>query len=207
MTHLTDIEHVDFLDGMLAPERARHLDGCASCREESERVRDALARAVDATMPEPSPLFWEHFSARVQEGVRAADTPAPAGWRAWAGSATVRWAFSGALLTLLLVGGLWKASAPPGGAPVPVEAPSAAVSPNDAFDVLDHLDADGEEAWALVRIVADDVLVEDASWDDAATEGLGVRPGSAERAIGTLTGAERTELARLLEAETKQPGA
>ncbi len=66
------------------------------------------------------------------------------------------------------------------------------------------LDADPEtdEAWALVRTVADDV-----AWDDAAAEGLGVRPGSPSARMATLTGEERSELVRLLEAETKQPGA
>ena len=37
---------------------------------------------------------------------------------------------------------------------------------------VELLDADSDEAWALVRTVADDV-----AWDDAAEEGLGVRPG------------------------------
>ncbi len=67
-----------------------------------------------------------------------------------------------------------------------------------------YLDPDPEtdEAWALVRTVADDL-----PWDDATEEGLGVRPDSAERALATLTRDERSELARLLEAATKQPGA
>jgi hypothetical protein len=65
----------------------------------------------------------------------------------------------------------------------------------------DAFDPDTDEAWALVRTVADDL-----SWDDAAAEGVGVRPGSAERAMMTLTVDERSELVRLLQAETKQPG-
>ena len=81
------------------------------------------------------------------------------------------------------------------------------MSPDAAgFDALDPAadpaDPADDVAWDLVRTVADDV-----SWDDGTVDGMGMRPGSAERAVGMLTTAERTELARLLEAELKQPGA
>ncbi len=53
--------------------RAAHLETCAACREQAAALaRDARAtrRAVD--VPEPSPLFWEHFSARVRDGASTA---------------------------------------------------------------------------------------------------------------------------------------
>jgi hypothetical protein len=207
MRHLTDVEHVDLLDGALAPSRASHVEECEVCRAASERMREVLARMSEAAIPEPSPLFWEHFSARVHEDVRDAETSAASGWWGWTDSATVRWAMSGALLTVLLVAAVWKASAPGSDVRAPLTtASTAAGSVADDVDLLDAIDPDTEEAWALVRTIADDVLLDDSSWDDAATEGLGVRPGSAERAMGTLTGPERSELVRLLEAETKQPG-
>jgi hypothetical protein len=224
MTHLTEVELVDLLDGALAASRERHLDECDSCRATATRMREAFARATDSGMPEPSPLFWEHFSARVHDGVRGAEPDQPSRWFGWAQGATLfnagfnaafnsgstsgKWAMSGALLTLLLVtgvwAGVWRANAP---VPEKLASPASTASVADGApdadpDALDAFDPETDEAWALVGTVADDVR-----WDDAAADGFGVRPGSVEHAMVTLTGAERSELVRLLEAETKQPGA
>ena len=114
MTHLTEVELVDWLDGILTPSRAVHLEACDACRATAARLREAVARAQDVEIPEPSPLFWEHFSQRVHDGVREASAGQPAGWLGWAQNATLRWATAGTVLTLLLVSGVWWASAPPG---------------------------------------------------------------------------------------------
>jgi hypothetical protein len=203
MTHLTDVELVDLLDGALVAARERHLDACDSCRATATRMREAFARAKDIEIPEPSPLFWEHFSARVHEGVRGAEADQPSRWFGWAQGATAKWALSGALLTLLMIGGVWRATAPvPLGPSQRTIASIAASIPGADRDAPEAFDPETDEAWALVRTVADDV-----TWDDAAADGFGVRPSSVEHAMVTLTGAERLELVRLLEAETKQPGA
>ena len=212
MTHLTDVELVDLVDGTLAPARARHLDACETCRARASAIRETLVRAAEAEIPEPSPLFWEHFSARVQEGVRA-ESVAPSGWFGWAQSATNnemgKWAMSGALLTLLLVAVVWRASAPRPASTA--SEPVATASSTDPAEP-DAFDPDLDEAWALVRTVADDVArdtpaSDEIAWDEVATEGFGVRPGAVEHAMVALTGDERSELLRLLQAETKQPGA
>ena len=204
MTHLTEAEFVDLLDATLPPSRESHLDACDDCRAVAATMRDALSRAAAVEMPEPSPLFWEHFSARVHEGVRGAESDAAATWFGWAHGETFRWAMSGALLTLLLVSGVWvsvwRARAP--GAATATTASNAPIADAASDRDLDGFDPDTDQAWALVRAVADDV-----SWDDAEAGGVGVRPGSAERAMVTLTTDERSELVRLLQAETKQPGA
>jgi len=214
MKHLTEAELVDFVDGALASSRRTHVEACDTCRAAAAELRQLLARAGDVQIPEPSPLFWEHFSARVHAGVREADVQEPSRWFAWAGNpvwrSSGRWALSGAVLTLLLVAVVWRASTPAPGrvAPtttIPVSSPGAQAD-SDALatsvSIDDAFDPDTDEAWALVRTVADDV-----SWDDTAAEGVGVRPGSAERAMLTLSVDERSELVRLLQAETKQPGA
>ena len=208
MTHLTDVELVDLVDGTLAPARARHLDACETCRASASAIRETISRAADAEIPEPSPLFWERFSARVQEGVRA-ESVAPSGWFGWAQSATVKWAVSGALLTLVLVAVVWRASAPrPASTASGPVATASSTGPADP----DAFDPDLDEAWALVRTVADDVArdtpaSDEIAWDEVATEGFGDRPGAVEHAMVALTGDERSELLRLLQAETKQPGA
>ena len=116
---------------------------------------------------------------------------------------------SGALLTLLLVAVVWRASAPRPASTA--SEPVATASSTDPAEP-DAFDPDLDEAWALVRTVADDVArdtpaSDEIAWDEVATEGFGVRPGAVEHAMVALTGDERSELLRLLQAETKQPGA
>ncbi len=82
---------------------------------------------------------------------------------------------------------------------VPVAATTTRPAPDVSGIGLDVDDVEADEAWALVRTVADDV-----SWDDVTAEGLGVRPGVAERAAMELTVAERSELVRLIDAEMQK---
>ena len=110
MTHLTDPEMIDLLDEILPASRAAHVDACARCRETAAALRAALTRAEAVDVPEPSPLFWEMFSVRVHDAVRETGIGEPGGgWLAWARTPGAKWAFSGALLTLLLVAGVWEA--------------------------------------------------------------------------------------------------
>lgn len=208
MTHLTEPELVDLLDGVLASSRQAHLDACESCRSRAARLREALAETADAEIPEPSPLFWEHFSARVHEGVREAEMGQPSRWFSWAPAGALKWAMPGAFLAILVVAGVWSGMWR-GSAPVPAtvaslgtDATVADVGSDGDQEAFDLETPGADEAWALVRTVADDV-----SWDDAAAERFGVRSGSVEHAMARLTGDERSELLRLLAAETKQPGA
>ena len=195
MRHLDDADFVDWLDGTLGPAPARHLEQCGQCRTRAGEVRDALVRTAEADVPEPSPLFWDHFQARVRAAV-GAEAIAATAWMpalrpaAWAG---------GAVLAFLLVFAVvtWRADDP---ATPPQAAPAANSSALAKGLETDDLEAD--EAWALVRTVADDV-----EWDEAQAAGLSARPGSAEHAALALTAAEQSELAQLLAAELKRAGA
>ena len=206
MTHLTDTEIVDFLEDVLPRARVAHLEACAPCRQKAHDARDAMTRAIEADIPEPSPLFWERFSERVHDEIRVA-AAAPAGWRRWTNHG-LRWALSGAIVVALLAGAAWRVTAPtlrhnvvPAQSPGPSPAGSGQARANDdAID--DGLNADADQAWAVVRTLADEV-----TWSDAVEVGLAARPDAAERAARTLTSDERSELLRLLEAETRRPGA
>ena len=204
MMHLTDAEFVDLVDGVLPEVRAAHVDRCDSCRSQAAAMRAVLARAVADDVPEPSPLFWTHLSHRVKETI-AIQTIDRRGWFAWVRQGRV-WPAAAALATFVLVVGIWRVL-PTSGHRAAVAALPMAASPstatasavNDA-DVDDDIDAD--EAWALVRTVADDV-----PWDQTHDAGISARPGSAERVALQLTPAERKELARLLEDELRRNGA
>jgi hypothetical protein len=200
MTHLNNPEIVDLIDGVLPSDRAAHSDRCEVCRARIEAVRETMARVAAVEIPEPSPLFWDHFSARVRAGVEEAGVPRESFAPSWLQHAGFRWIVSGVALALLLAAGAWRLSAP-GPAPRNAQAPPA---PTDFASATEDLtsSADLDEAWALVRTVADET-----TWNDMITAGLAVRPGWADRAALNLTADERDELLQLLKAEAKRPGA
>src|SRR5262245_5163055 len=99
MTHLTDAEIVDLIDHALPPDRMKHAASCASCSGRAEIARDALMRVDEVQVPEPSPLFWEHFSSRVRDGI-AADTPSSS-WRVFLQRPAAAWALSAALVLVV----------------------------------------------------------------------------------------------------------
>jgi hypothetical protein len=74
MTHLTPGELVDAADRTLAADRARHLEGCPRCRAEVDELAGILREAASVPVPEPSPLFWTHFSQRVHDAIAAEAT-------------------------------------------------------------------------------------------------------------------------------------
>ena len=60
----------------LAPTPATHLDGCDACRARARpTARRRCGACVGVDVPEPSPLFWDHFSARVRQAVAARAAP------------------------------------------------------------------------------------------------------------------------------------
>jgi hypothetical protein len=150
-------------------------------------------------VPEPSPLFWEHLSRRVADAVA---TPAPVRrpWLGWLSQPSSAWAAG--LAALALVAGVsisTRLGAPPDpttGTALPVVAQQVEAPPVEPDDL------EGDEAWALVRSIADEV-----GWDEAHAVGLSARPGAAERMALELTSREQSELAGLIEAELKRSGA
>ena len=204
MNHLSESEFVDLIDQSLPPARVRHVEGCVECRRQAEALRNALMHAADAAVPDPSPLFWSHFSARVREAIDS--SPPASSSFGWLHQNGFRWGIAGTVLVLVLIASVWRATttrtvrddARQMAATEAAAVPDGAAAGLDG-DVGDDVEAD--QAWALVRTVADDV-----SWEDVTAEGLGVRPGQAERAAMELTVEERSELVRLLNAEMPKKG-
>ena len=197
MSHFSAEEFVDLLDDVLPPARRAHLAACASCRAEADALSGVVARAAEGRdVPEPSPLFWGHLSARISAGMTA---PAAKTWKDlvwWPGSA---WAAGVASVVLVLLVSQASFHAPSSGvlsrAPFGVSSHSAAL----VADPPDDLDDDQD--WALVRSVADD-SVADAAHD----AGITTRPDAAERMTLELSSREKSELVQLLEGELKRTG-
>jgi hypothetical protein len=190
MNHLTAAELVDLLDGQLAPDRARHAESCEMCRAQIDGLRATLLRSAEATVPEPSPLFWDHLSARVREHI-AADAPADRRARfSWIRAH--RWLMvAGGTAAMVLVTTHWITES---------DLNLFRHAPQQTVDLLD--DAEGEKAWAAVREAAEDI-----AWEDAQEAGITAPPGSAEDAMTRLTDKERERLITLLEEELKRTGA
>lgn len=176
MRHLRDDEIVDALDGALSETRERHLASCAACRREVDLVADMTSRAAEVDVPEPSPLFWEHFQARVRLAVDEEPPPLLRASRTW----SLRWATTAAVLLVLLVAGwIWRA-----------DLPSAAPTAADLERPV--------PAWELLERAADDSV-----WEEDVI-GYELSPGTTERVLATLSTDERQVLAQLIEAELSQ---
>lgn len=181
MSHLTPEELVDAADGMLPPGRHAHLASCEACRRDVELLAGLLREAAEVPVPEPSPLFWTHFSARVREAVALESAPAR-GWSAW-----LRWPalvpLAGlALVLLALVGTLAQTGVRP-------DTPAANVP--DTWTAADV--PLGRDNWELVAEALGPL-----DWDTAGAAGLAVTPGDVDAVLLDLDEDVQRELSRLL---------
>ena len=201
MKHFTDSELADLIAGTLAGNRAAHADACTACRAHADALRAVLIDDV----PEPSPLFWDHFAARVADAVRN-DTPdAPAGpLPEWLNGPAITWALAASVAILLTVAGVWRTTlhAPPANRAAAATAVRGAAPVPDTYAPAATDDIDADRAWAVVRTAA-----EGLEWDDARAAGISLNPGAAEGLALELTAEERSELARLIAVEMKRRGA
>jgi len=175
--HLRPEEFVDAMDGLLEPMRRDHLATCEECRTQLEGVQAAQLEALEVPMPEPSPLFWDHFSARVQGATRDLDATPRRWWQ-------LDWRPIGALATaagaLALVLTLRPAHV----------VPTAGIS-------LPAIEDDG--SWDIMVS-----MVSEASWEDV-RDAVVPALGTADAAIDELNAAQREELVRLLKKEIGNP--
>lgn len=178
MTHLTSDELLDAMEGMLDAERQAHLSTCEECQRQLADLSGVLGEAKQVSIPEPSPLFWQHFSRRVSVAID--ESRSTRGWPAW-----VRWQVllpvgAVALIVAALAVGVPKQDPP---VDLALDAPAGVV----------------EDSWLTL---AD--LVGDVDLDTAAAAGMIGKPGAAERAVLELTTEEQQELTRLLRAELQR---
>jgi hypothetical protein len=159
--HLRPDDFAAALDGTSGERATTHLTSCAMCREELATLRTQWDAVAAADVPEPSPLFWDHFSARVRQATVQA--PPDAGW--WSLRRLVL-AGGAAGVAVLLGVGLWPPASfvgEGGGVPI-VEAPEVIVAFDDvatAFEAMPVDDVDafspaGMATWAMVDDLTDD---------------------------------------------------
>jgi hypothetical protein len=193
MRHLTSVELVDLAEGTRAESSAPHLVTCEACRHQLAQLRAAMSTAEAFEVREPSPLFWDHLSARVHEAVAAEGRPRGQSWSGWASRFTIPMA-AGVLAALVLAAlvTMRTSLAPESGGPV-LEPPTAIVRTTEPL---------AEDA--SLALVAD--LAAGLDWDGATDAGL-TMVGGADGAIKQLNAGERRELDRLLKEALAKPGA
>lgn len=196
--HLTPDEFIDAAEGTQREASLPHLSVCDACREHLAAMRATMAAAAEADVPEPSPLFWESFAARIHEHLETESDLR--WWLAWTWPRVLIPLSAVALLALVVAlvpntrlgrpgSGMRIASTPT------TAVPAANVDP--ATDV--ELAAD-----PLLTLVAD--LSANMDLDGAAAAGLAGR-NSAEQAVTHMNNDELRALQRLLQAELARPGA
>jgi hypothetical protein len=191
--HLTSEELLDLAEGTRSESSAPHLAKCDHCRQQLNELRDVMA-TVQVDVPEPSPLFWEHFSARVSEAV-ASDAKSAS---SWFGIGRWSWGVAAAMTAVVLAIAVSRVPKPPanttrGSATVVAETPGA--------DIGSTLTAD-DPSFVLLRDLAGSL-----DWDAAAEVGISMDVGTADTAVAELSDAERTELQRLLREAISPTGA
>jgi hypothetical protein len=198
--HLKDDELVDLAEGARPESSAPHLASCEQCRRQVRDMREMMSVAADVDVPEPSPLFWGHLSARVHETV-AAGASQRRPWRDVAGWRRVlmpAWAAAVAALIIVVVLGS-RLTAPPSSPSSPA---SAAVVAKDAeaVDLWNDRASDDDESWTLMASLSAGLDLEGVGDTD-----LAVR-GSAEHAVTHMDPDDLRELQRLLTQELSPSG-
>lgn len=200
--HLSESECVDLAEDTLDPRRAAHVETCAPCREQADTLRVLLHDTRAVEVPEPSPLFWRHLSARVHDEIAADPGAGRGAWRGVGMRGLGPLAAAAAVIVALVSGGLLVRGVRDGYAPAGLGAGSVAGTPSPAAPDArrpDMPDAENAEVWAVLTAAASSV-----EFDDAHAVGMHVHPAAIDHAVQNLTAAERTELGRLLQSELKR---
>jgi hypothetical protein len=211
MRHLTSEQFVDLAEGTCDEASVPHLQTCHACRRELAALRAALTivsvadrnPAGDATeVPEPSPLFWDHFSARVRDAV--ANEGVPARRVSWHWSwPRVAMASAAAIAVALVVfnsnvraPGMMFRGAPPPAPPAPVE----------QVETLESLKPLGSADDPSLSLVAEYGSTLD--WDEMRKQmAVATHSGGTDETVADLNGGERQELQKLLKEELARPAA
>ncbi len=194
--HLNSDELVDLAEGTRHERSAPHLAGCERCRVQLRELRAMLAAAQDADVPQPSPLFWDHLSARVREAVAEEGAP-----RFFTRLKPSRYAWLAAAAALLIAVVVSSRSTAPARVSAPVARAVLVSDAPAAPELLDDVTSGDDPSLTLVAILSDE-----ADLETAREAGLAVR-GSAEHAVTHLSAGELRELRRLLKEEMTRSGA
>lgn len=232
--HLTESELADLAEDTLNPRRAAHVETCEDCRAQGSALRVLLGDTAGVAVPEPSPLFWDHLSARVRESVAAESRPRRFTWEwEWAGAGGFLPLAAAAAVLVAVMSGVWllrglgssdpalssrgdrvagAASVQPGAsagaaAAQPGASAGAASFPPGALVGAASADLGAPAIPNPENSEVWDLLTTAASGvglDEAHAAGMRVQPAAIDHAVLDLSPAELTELGRLLQTEMRR---
>jgi hypothetical protein len=145
-THLSPDDLAAAVDGTLGTVGTAHVEQCAACRAAVSELTALLTALKSEAAPEPSPLFWDHFSARVREAT--ANVPPPER-RAWTFGPPVL--AMGVLAVVALVLVVWSSSVRDRAVPAP---PSMTTATSE-------VPTDAEVAWEAMSEMAAAMTADD----------------------------------------------
>jgi hypothetical protein len=193
MRHLSSDQILDSAEGRGEPPA--HLASCLACRSRVEELKQVLALAATDSVPEPSPLFWNHFSERVRDAIAAEPAPLSARPR----FSFARTASLAAALAIIVIGvAVTMRTAEPVNSVVrgPVGLPEVAdIGGNPPLSPP----LDDDPTWMVMGELASQLNLEDAT-----EAGLTTGPDAAERAIAQMSEQEQREVVELLQAELQK---
>jgi hypothetical protein len=195
--HLKDDQLVDLAEGTRPESSAPHLASCEQCRRHVRDMRATMSVAAEVDVPEPSPLYWDHLSARVRETV-AREGPSRRPWldvAAW--RRVVMPACAAGVASLLIVAALSSRLMAP--APSPPARAAVAVEGTEAVDLWNDSASDDESLTLVASLSAGLDL-------EAAGEAGLAAGGSAEHAVTHMDDDDLRELQRLLAQELGPSG-
>jgi hypothetical protein len=203
MRHLNEEELLDLAEGARSEDLAPHLSSCAACRRQIAELRAVLLDARGVKVPEPSPLFWDHLSARVRDEVaavragRAGRKEEPGRSSGW----TLSWmswklVASTATLAAVAVAGIIALRGPSPATPAPDGSTSGAPIAIEASAAEDLTPLADDPSLSLIGDLAGDL-----DWELAIEAGLTTGTGPVERLLFEMSVDERLELQRILQQE------
>jgi hypothetical protein len=198
MSHLTSAQLIDLAENSVAglSEAAlSHVQSCAACQRQLEELRATMAAVSEVSVPEPSPLYWEHFSARVREAVANERVGSQVGVERWSWlRARTLWVAAASVAVLAVAVTLRVDREPASTSSVG----GAAVS---VIDLAEPLDPGDDPSLSLVGDLAADL-----DWDAASEAGFTTHIGVDNDAVTQLSDGERRELHQLLKGELGRSG-
>ena len=200
MTHLSAEQLIDIAEGRSERAAVAHAATCEACRAAVGELRATMTLAQTDGQHEPSPLFWDHFSARVGAAVRA-----EAERRERRASWVWRWVPLSALAAAVLVAALVimpRGAARPGSETAsPAPSPAVANAATDAAVYIDEPPTANDASWLLMSDLSKEMTADDAG------AALPAGPGTADRALGHLTDTERAALVEIIREEIARSSA
>jgi predicted anti-sigma-YlaC factor YlaD len=184
MRHLSRGERLALIE---SPDGAAHphLQACARCRAEVDNARAVMLEARLVRVPEPSPLFWDHLTARVSAQIVAEPTAPRRSRMAWRVLVPLAVGVTALVLAVVIDRG-----------PIPRAALGRSATAAGPAVLAPGTDAD-DASWSLLGEMAGEFDVDTLSDSIGTSESTGVQD-----AVYQLSAEERVNLAELLRAET-----